>query len=486
MSEKIRFTPFMRQCLVAAAVSINMVGFGCTAGFPGIMLPQLQEPGSTISVTKDQASWLASVGSITLVFGTFNVPSIMSRYGRKVALYAATVVSILAWCCYMLATSYGVLLLGAMAHGFSFGMIAPLRSIYVGECSSPRYRGGLLAICIESQIFGVLIVHLTGSFISYQLTALYSMSFPVISLVIFIYSPESPSWLATKGQYDKCRQNFLWLRGEEEIPECEDMIQAANVLQNSSLSTVKEIIEVVKKKEYFKPIIVMFALYIIIPCTGGLPTAIYGVTILKILMGPEVNANLWMVGLDCVRVVTTGITVFVINKVKRRKLLFSVGSLCVGSQICLGAYMILRNNGLIPLNLWIPGVLISVQMLSISLGMQPLPGVIAGEVYPLQHRGLAGSIGLIMLSISVFSVLKGYMSLISMIGLEGIYFLFSLVITFCLMVVWVLLPETSGRTLQEVEDHFRAPLLEADERQPLTRSVTASYLSINEKRCVRV
>ncbi|XP_048003628.1 uncharacterized protein LOC125239904 isoform X2 [Leguminivora glycinivorella] len=80
MSEKIRFTPFMRQCLVAAAVSINMVGFGCTAGFPGIMLPQLQEPGSTISVTKDQASWL---GPATRRDGTW----LLLRHDRSITLH---------------------------------------------------------------------------------------------------------------------------------------------------------------------------------------------------------------------------------------------------------------------------------------------------------------------------------------------------------------------------------------------------------------
>ncbi|XP_061726153.1 facilitated trehalose transporter Tret1-like [Cydia pomonella] len=482
MAEK-RFTPFVRQCLVTAAISINMVGFGCCTGFLGVMLPQLQQQGSTITVNKEQASWLVSVGSMTLIFGTFLVPSIMSSFGRKVALYVVTVVSILAWFAYILATSYEMLLLGATAHGFSFGMFAPLRSIYIGECSSPRYRGGMLTTCVESQIFGILFVHLTGSLISYQLTAICSISFPVISLLLTIYSPESPSWLATKGQYDRCGKNFIWLRGEDEIQELKKMIQTVNLLPetNTNKNNVKEIIAVIKKKEFFQPILLMFALYIMLTCAGGLLMAVYGVTILELLMGPEVNANIWMVALDCLRVLCTGIAVLLINKVKRRKMLFSVGSFCVGSQLCMGAYVFARNKGYVPFNSWIPGMFKSVQMVSVSVGMQPLPGVIAGEVYPLQHRGLSGSIGLIMLSISAFAVLKGYPSLISVIGLEGAYFLFSGIIAACLAVAWVLLPETSGRTLQQVEDHFRVPLLKPEgERQPLTHSVTVSYLSIHE------
>ncbi|XP_063632228.1 facilitated trehalose transporter Tret1-like [Cydia splendana] len=361
-------------------------------------------------------------------------------------------------------------------------MFAPLRSIYIGECSSPRYRGGLLTTCVEAQIFGVLFVHLTGSLISYKLTAICSISFPVISLLLIIYSPESPSWLATKGQYDRCGKNFIWLRGEDEMPELKKMIQTVLLpTTKTNQNKVKEIIAVIKKKEFFKPILLMFALYIMLTCAGGLLMAVYGVTILELLMGPEVNANIWMVALDCLRVLSTGIAVLVINKVKRRRMLFSVGFFCVGSQLCMGAYVLARNMGYLPFDSWIPGTLISGQMMSVSMGMQPLPGVIAGEVYPLQHRGLSGSVGLIMLSISAFAVLKGYLSLVSVIGLGGTYFLFSGIIAACLLVAWVLLPETSGRTLQQVEDHFRGPLLKVDgERQPLTHSVTASYLSIQE------
>ncbi|XP_048003629.1 facilitated trehalose transporter Tret1-like [Leguminivora glycinivorella] len=471
--------PFVRQCLVAAAVSINMAGFGCSTGFLAIMLPQLQKPGSTISVSKEQASWLVSVGTMTLVFGTFLVPSIMSRLGRKVALYVITVVSILAWCTYILATSYEVLLLGAMAHGFSFGMFAPLRSIYIGECSSPHYRGGLLTTCVESQIFGVLFVHLIGSLISFQSTAISCLPFPVTSLLLTIYSPESPSWLATKGDFDRCEKNFIWLRGEDEIAELKKMIQTANLPRDPK--TVKEMIAVIKKKEFFKPILLMFTLYIIVTCAGGLVMAVYAVTVFELLMGPEVNARIWMVSLDCLRALSTIIAVFVINKVKRRKMLFSVGSICVGSQLCIGAYVFARNRGYLPLNSWMPGILKSVQMMSVSMGMQPLPGVIAGEIYPLEHRSISGSIGLTMLSLSAFAVLKSYPSLISGIGLEGAYFLFSGIITVCLMVAWMVLPETSGRTLQEVEDHFRVLEPEAEsERQPLlhsVNSVTTSYLS---------
>ncbi|XP_061724852.1 uncharacterized protein LOC133530803 [Cydia pomonella] len=200
-----------------------------------------------------------------MIFGNFLVPVVMSRAGRKVALYAVTLILMLGWFVVILATSYELLLLGMMIQGFSFGMFMPLRSVYIGECSSPRYRGGFLTSSVLAQIFGILFVHFTGSLISYQLTALCCISFALISIILTLYSPESPSWLATKGQYERCRENFIWLRGDDEIPELEKMIETVNLLetQESTRNTLRDMIAVVKKKEFFKPILLLFALYIV-------------------------------------------------------------------------------------------------------------------------------------------------------------------------------------------------------------------------------
>ncbi|XP_063630220.1 facilitated trehalose transporter Tret1-like [Cydia splendana] len=462
-----------------------MIGYGCGFGFPGILLPQLELPGSLINVSKNQESWLASVSSIPMVFGNFLVPVVMSRAGRKVALYAVTLILTLGWFVVIIATSYEMLLLGMMTQGFSFGMFMPLRSVYIGECSSPRYRGGFLTSSVLAQIFGILFVHFTGSLISYQLTALCSISFALISIILTVYSPESPSWLATKGQYERCRENFTWLRGEDEMPELEKMIETVNLLetQESTRSTFREMIAVVKKKEFFKPVLLLFALYIMLSCGGAPVMGAYSVTILELLM-PKANANFWMVALDCQRLLFTGAAIFVVNKIKRRPMLFFIGALCAGSQLLMGAYLFAKNNDYLPFDsLWIPGVLISLQMLSISMGMQPLPAVIAGEVCPLQHRSLAGGIGLTALSVSAFIVLKTFPGLISVVGLEGTLAVYAGVIAACLAVAWVLLPETSGRTLQQIEEHFRGTTLmnpETDEEKPLTYAAQPVYFSIQK------
>ncbi|XP_048000673.1 facilitated trehalose transporter Tret1-like isoform X2 [Leguminivora glycinivorella] len=418
-----------------------------------------------------------------MIFGNFLIPVVMSRAGRKMALYVVTLILMMGWFVVIIATNYEMLLLGMMIQGLSFGMFMPLRSVYIGECCSPRYRGGFLTATVLAQIFGILFVHFTGSLISYHLTALCSISFSLISLILTLYSPESPSWLATIGQHDACRENFLWLRGEDEMPELERIIETVNLFETQERipHTPREIITVVKKKEFYKPILLLFALYTMLSCGGAPIMGAYAVTILGLLM-PKANANFWMVALDCQRLLFTGAAIFVINKFKRRTMLFCIGSLCAGSQVLMGAYLFAKNNDYLPFDsLWIPGILISVQMLSISMGMQPLPAVIAGEVCPLQHRGLAGGIGVTALSVAAFVVLKTFPGLVSVGGLEGAYAVYAGIIVTCLGVAWVLLPETSGRTLQQIEEHFRGtPMLNDDEEKLLANETKSIYFSIQK------
>ncbi|XP_048000525.1 sugar transporter ERD6-like 1 [Leguminivora glycinivorella] len=456
MGKKSIFSPFVKQSYVTAAVCCNIIGHGCMLGFPGVLLPQLHQPDSPIILSKEMESWIASVLAISMFFSNFLTPPIMGRLGRKAAHYAVTLPVMVGWIVMILATSSEALLIGRILHGMSMGMMLPLRSVLIGEYTSPHNRGGFLTTIALAQCFGILFVHLVGSILSFQLTALISLFFSFISILMTIYSPESPSWLATQGQYDKCRKVFIWLRGEEEIPELDKMIEASKQMDEQPKQGLKEIVSIAKKKEVYKPIILMIALYIMLNFTGGTMFAAYSTRILHLLMGPDINAHVWMVALDTQRLFFNIGAVYVINKTGRRTMLFATGALCAGSHLAQAAYIFAKTNDFLPFDsIWIPGILVNLQVLSVAVGMVPLPSVIAGEVFPLQYRSLAGSTSLIAISIATFLALKTFPGLVSSVGLEGTYVLYAGIITSALVVAWFLLPETKGKTLQQIEEHFR-------------------------------
>ncbi|KAJ8707547.1 hypothetical protein PYW08_010799 [Mythimna loreyi] len=466
---KSRFSPFLKQCFVTSAVGINLIGHGAVVGFSAVLLPQLHQPDSSIHTSKEADSWIASVVGITLLIGSFVASPIMGRYGRKAAHYTVSVSALVGWFTTLLANSVEVILIGRIIGGLSFGMMLPLRSILIGEYTSPKNRGAFLTTISLTQGSGIFFVHLVGSLLSWRRTVLVCLFLPFISLVMTLFTPESPSWLVSKGRYNECREVFHWLRGEEEEAELEAMI-AARVNFEKSKRTQKKValISTVQKKEFYKPIILMVHAYAMGQLSGGATTAAYATTIIKLIMNPDVNADAWMIGLDSQRIVVNTLAIYIINRFKRRIMVFASGGLCVASHLAIVAYVYLKDQGLMSNEtIWIPGILLNVHIFSCSVGMVPLPSVIAGEVFPLEYRSLAGSISLASVAGTMFLVLKTFPGLVESVHITGTYLVYAGLLTYCLVVIWFLLPETKGRTLQEIEDEYRGVVAVEEERQSL-------------------
>ncbi|XP_022836097.1 facilitated trehalose transporter Tret1-like [Spodoptera litura] len=464
-----RFSPFLKQCFVTSAVGINLIGHGAVVGFAAVLLPQLSNPHSDIHTSKTANSWIASVIGITLLIGSFLASPLMGRYGRKVAHYTISVTALVGWLTTILANSVEVILIGRIIGGLSFGMMLPLRSILIGEYTSPKNRGAFLTTISLTQGCGIFFVHLVGSLLSWRQTALVCLFLPFVSLIMTLFTPESPSWLVSKGRYNECREVFHWLRGDEEETELEAMIEARVNFEKTMRNQKKlDIIKTVQKQEFYKPIILMVHVYAMGQLSGAATIAAYGTTVIELVMHPGVNSSAWMIGLDSQRVIVNTLAIFVINWFKRRAMVFSTGILCVASHLAIVAYVYLKDQDVLSSEaIWIPGILLNIQFFSVSLGMVPLPSVIAGEVFPLEYRSLAGSISQASVAGTMFLVLKTFPGLVDSIGITGTYLVYAGLLTYCLFVIMFLMPETKGRTLQEIEDGYRGGVVVEEEMRSL-------------------
>ncbi|XP_068624634.1 facilitated trehalose transporter Tret1-like [Battus philenor] len=458
MSTKKITSPFFKQCFVTGAVCGNLAGHGCIIGFPAILLSQLRERDSEITLTEDEGSWIASVLGITILIGNFMTPPLMERFGRKPAHLAVTLPILAGWVTIIFAGGFKALIIGRILQGLSFGMILPLGSVLVGEYTSPKNRGGFLMTVSWAQTFGIFFVHLIGSLISWRKTGIVCIVFSLGSLLMILYSPESPSWLASRGRYDECKKVFRWLRGDDEDEELEKMIQSRVVSEKVTRKkvTTSLVIEVIKKREFIIPIVLMVHANAMMQFAGGTTMAAYSTTIISMIMGPSASAHFWMVALDAQRLLFNTIAVYVIDKMKRRTMMFLTGGVSVLSHVAIAGYVYGKVHGMITSeSVWIPALLVNIQFLSLATGMVPLPTVIAGEVFPLAYRGLGGSISVVSIAAFVFVALKTFPALVSSINLHGTYLVYSAVLTYNLIVIYYLLPETKGKTLQEIEDEFK-------------------------------
>lgn len=350
------------------------------------------------------------------------------------------------------------------------GMLGPLGSVIIGEMTDPKNRGVLLTFISLSLTIGVLFTHTVGSILSWQTTALFCSGITFTSLLMIIYSPESPPWLSSKGRFEECREVFLWLRGHtrDQEDELEKMIAAKMMERKSSVAgqkisfahkirrTSRFIRETYKRPDFYKPIIIMVHMYTMFQFAGSNVFSSYMMDILKQVVGPDVNAKFWMVFFDIERLISNLLAVSLMAKLKRRTLLFSSGALCVLSYLGKAGYVYAKQNDMLPFeNQWIPICLLGVYMFSLTVGVSSIPFTVSGEIFPLAYRGIAGGLSVLALSANFFVAVKSFPVLGGLVGLPLTYVIYAGVVTYCLTVVFFMLPETKDRTLQEIEESFR-------------------------------
>ncbi|CAH0599192.1 unnamed protein product [Chrysodeixis includens] len=463
-------SPFWRQFFVTASVSTNIIAHGCVIGFSAILLPSLRLPESHIKATASEESWIVSIVGFALITGNIIITPLMDSIGRKRSHLMTILPVLVGWFLLLLVNNVAGLIAARYLQGIAMGMLGPLGSIIIGEMTDPRNRGAFLTCVSLSLTIGVMFCHSLGSFFSWQQSALICSFITFLSLLLIIYNPESPPWLLSKGRVDEAREIFIWLRGDDDqqLDELEKMIAAQKMIRKSSVvdqnlsfgAKVSRFFsylgKTIKKPEFYKPITIMVFLYVMFQFAGINVISSYTTDIIHQVVGPDANANAIMVALDIERLVCNILAVFLMKTMKRRTLLFSTGLICILSYVGKGMYVYAKQNDMLPFdNQWVPIGLIGVYMFSLTVGISSIPFAVSGEIFPLEYRGLGSGISILGLSLNFFVALKCFPVLTGAIGLSNTYYLYAGVVTLCMAVVWVMMPETKGKTLQEIEDSFR-------------------------------
>lgn len=365
-------------------------------------------------------------------------------------------------------------MVGRVLQGLSYGMLMPVRSVVIGEYTSPVNRGAFLSTITLSLALGTFFVHLFGSFLSWQWTALICSVFSYLSLIMTFYCPESPSYLVMHRKYTQCKKAFRRLRGDKEEDELEKMIKARLVMEETETRKMdfKKFVRVLTLREFYKPVILVVHSYILLKASGGPLLAAYAHEILTVMMGTTTDMNFWMVFTDGLRLLFSVASIYIVKRFKRRPLLLTVGCLCVISLLSISLYIYMKTRGMLSYDsTWITVFLITFMSLTHAIGTSPLPNIIAGEVFPIAYRGPASGISVIFDCATIFLVMKTFPFLQVSIGIDGVYLLYALLVIYLLLVMSVLLPETKGKTLQQIEEEFRSrPIMlkEAEVLKPKT------------------
>lgn len=372
--------------------------------------------------------------------------------GRKIGFLTTGLIIIIGWIIVVFATNPATILVSESLHGIGSASLITISITAISEIVNPTYRNLALRAYNVGQSLGMAVM---GSFTLYVnwRTAAIVMSIPMVMSVIIVgLWPESPSWLAYKGEFDKCKKTFFSVRSIDDraVNELQELITAQTEIKHKDKFSIRDVIN----KVFYVPIFHMFVMMCLTYWSGSIVISIYSIQIIKEATGDETYAIYGGMAIHFIIFFGNVLNGFLTRYFKNRPILLTgilgvVIFLSVGCVVnLLQALEILANESKIGFYSYLGFIV------CMSSGVMPMTFDMGMEVIPVRYRGVGGSLYIITISALHTTTLKLTPYLIKSINVWGTLLIYTLNATICGAILWKYLPETKGRTLQQIEDYY--------------------------------
>ncbi|KAK1801058.1 hypothetical protein P4O66_022762 [Electrophorus voltai] len=462
---------------VFSAVLGNFV-FGFAMVYPSPVIPQLRNGQDTrLRMDVHQVSWFGSIFTLGAAVGGLSAMLLNDKIGRKLSIMMSAVPSTAGFLLMGAAQNIWMLLLGRFLTGIAGGITASSIPVYVSEISHPGVRGGLGSCPQITAVFGSLALYAFGLKLPWRWLAVVG-EVPVLVMVILLsFMPNSPRYLIICGKRDEACRALKWLRGEEseymgELMKIERGVTSQVGLQWSDL----------KSPFFYKPILISVFMRFLQQMTGVTPILVYlepifhNVSRSAVLLEPKYDAAL----VGAVRLFSVIIAASLMDKAGRKALLYTSGFLMFLASLAMTIYthmticdgrnvtaegspthsLLTEAAGAVkgsipdPITL-VPLISTMVIIFGYAMGWGPITWLLMSEVLPLGARGVASGLCVVVSWVTAFALTQLFMHVVDALGLFAPFLFFCVVCVVNIIFTAVCVPETKGRTLEEIENYFR-------------------------------
>lgn len=522
------FREAIPQVLASCAKNMLLLDIGMTLAFPTVVIAALlgskehpREPDEYgLTFDEWQASWFGSLMLICQPFGSVLSGLLLEPLGRKRAMLLVNAPHLLSWLLLSTARTHGALFTAAALMGLGMGFMEAPIITYVGEISTPKLRGALTSMAGISVMLGFFIEFLLGTLVPWRTAAWGSVAVPVLTVIAISQVPESPMWLVSKGRVRDAERALCWLRGW--VPASAVQTELAGLLQYNTemtaLSSKKATqaaeggrqtngvcngafvaddakpvaaedgkqepadevprgryldgLRALRRRDTLWPLMLVISFFVIHHWTGlsglrpfmvpvfrqfGLPVDAHWLTVLSALLGMGGNV----------------LCMFTVAWCGKRPLaLVSIGGMAL-SCLGLGSYHLFMSSstgaavGAELESHWLPLALFIALFFFHSFGIGPIPWMLLSEVFPYQGRGPATGIAAAASYILGFFAAKTFLDIQRLVNLSGVFFVNSGVAAAGFLFMYMYLPETEGRSLQDIETmYLKKKKITSAENQP--------------------
>jgi sugar porter (SP) family MFS transporter len=429
-----------------AAISGFLFGFD-TAVINGVLLFFRKQ----FALTSLQTEIAASSLLLGCLVGAASASLLGDRYGRKKSLILAALLFAVSALGSASANSVNVFAMARLAGGLAIGLASALTPVYIAEIAPAKNRGKLVSLNQLAIVIGILFAYL----VNWELAKLGASSWrwmlataAVPSLGFFLgllVIPESPRWLIARGKRAEGERTLARIFGATAAREQVDAVERAISTEQGSWSEVFE-------PEMRARLAVAIALAVFSQITGINTVLYYGSIIVSEHFsgqsaGSALAANVIIGGIN---LIFTIVSMMFLDRWGRRAILMTASG---GMAVALAALVIsFQLPGVSPIVLLVE---ILVYVAFFAFGMGPGVWLYMSEIFPTKVRGRAASLATSALWTGTLVVTFTFLSLVKTVGIGGTFAIYSAFSALCCAYIWKYVPETRGRTLEEIQEHWR-------------------------------
>ncbi|MBA3833305.1 MAG: sugar porter family MFS transporter [Chthoniobacterales bacterium] len=387
------------------------------------------------------------------VMGAVMGGALTGRFGRRGMIILAGIIFTVSAIGTALAPTVAWLIAARVVSGIAIGIASFISPMYIAELVPSKVRGSLVAVNMLAITTGIVVAYLVDYAFSGMRGWRYMFGLAAIPSIILVIGmwrlPDSPRWLISKSRVDEARRVLQRVRTDSDVnPEIADIQKS---MMEQGIGGMKGLFQ----PSLRMPMIVGLGLAIFQQITGINTVIYYAPTIFKFAgiaaTGPAILAG---AALTMVMWVFHVLAIFLLDRVGRRPLLLvGVGGQIIGLAI-LGAAFQFHQLATLKSYVAIGGLVIYVACFAFGLG--PIFWLLISEIYPLKVRGAAMSAVTVTNWALNLAVAVTFLTLVGVLGHAGTFWLYGVIAVGASVFLYLLVPETKGKSLEQIEEHWRA------------------------------
>ncbi|KAL0104643.1 hypothetical protein PUN28_017406 [Cardiocondyla obscurior] len=443
------------QYLAAITATLSLAATGSHIGWTSPTLPILKSPDSHVPITSDDASWIASFYLLGTIPGCIVAAFIVDRLGRKTSLLIggiplslSYILIVTAWNPYVLYAARGI---GGIGQGIAY-VICPM---YIGEIADKEIRGTLGSFIKLMVTFGELYAHAIGPFVSYQLLGYSCLLIPLIFFISFLWMPESPYYLLMKNQQRDALMSLKCLKRCVSTSQLETDIEQMQKIVVRDLSDRGRFWDLFDTPGNRRAVIISIGLQFVLQFSGIAAVESYTQEILE-EGDAGLPASMSVILLSMLQLIAGLGAVVLVDKLGRRPLLITTTLLAGIALTITGIFYLVKSHfGVDTASYgWLLHSSVILYELIIALGINPLPYMMLGELFPTNVKGAAVSLANLVSSLLAFIVSKMYQVISDNWGVYTAFGWFAASCYVGVIFIVLIVPETKGKSLLEIQEEL--------------------------------